>query len=325
MASLDLVHASRDLDDTRAFLAKKEIGLDPAPRSGRRDFSALIRANYFDNFYISEIVYGPGTSIYTRADPEYYLLSILRRGAARARLGQREYACDSRRSLLQSMGQRSCVDGAPDTCRLTVMMQPAALNTHFARLTGEPVAGTIDFDPEVSLERSAGRTLQAIVDLFAENAARATTREEAAAAAGAFEDQLFSILLLYQPHSHSRLLKGGLRAPASRDVRRVVDFIKAHFADQIRLETLIRVAGVPGRTLNEHFRMFTGFSPMAFVRRERLKQARQLLQTEPELSVTDVALRCGIGHLGRFSVDYARAFGEPPSATRQNARFRRAA
>lgn len=325
MATLDLVHASRNLEETRAFLTKKEIGLDLAPGATGQEYSAVIRANYYENFYISEIEYGPGTSIYTKSDPEYYLLSMMRHGAARAQLGQDEFACDGRNSVLQSIGQRSRMEGAPNARRLTVLVSPTAVSTHLARLAGEPVAGAVEFSPEVSLEHSTGRTLAAAVNLFAENASRPMTCEQAASAAGAFEDQLLSILLLYHPHSHSRLLNGGCRAPASRDVRRVIDFVMAHYADPIRLETLVRVAGVPGRTLNEHFRMFTGFSPMTFVRRERLKQARRFLLDEPHLSITEVAGRCGITHLGRFSVDYAQAFGESPSLTRQNGRYRRPA
>ena len=324
MARLGLVHASRNLDTTRAFLANWEFGMDASPGDGIRGFNAVVRAFCDERFYVCEHTFSAATRLYTTVDPNYYLFSVIRQGAVRTRLGQRDYPCDARRALLQSAGQPSCVDSPPDTRRLMVMVRTATLNTHFARLTGEPVAGAIEFEPEVNLERSAGRTLAATVDLFAENAGRPASREEGASTAGAFEDQFLSILLLYQPHSHSRLLKGGLRAPASRDVRRVVDFIKSHYAEEIRLEALIRVAGVPGRTLNEHFRMFTGFSPMTFLRRERLKRARCLLLDEPHLSITEVAGRCGITHLGRFSVDYARAFGESPSRTRQDGRCRRA-
>ncbi|WP_094783336.1 helix-turn-helix domain-containing protein [Paraburkholderia ribeironis] len=39
-------------------------------------------------------------------------------------------------------------------------------------------------------------------------------------------------------------------------------------------------------------------------------------------SVTDVALRLGFAHVGRFSADYRAAFGEPPAATLRRYRQR---
>ncbi|NJO38591.1 MAG: helix-turn-helix domain-containing protein, partial [Rhizobiales bacterium] len=52
-----------------------------------------------------------------------------------------------------------------------------------------------------------------------------------------------------------------------------------HFDEPIRLSDIVEIAGVPGRTLNSHFREFTGYSPMAYLTNLRLRQARQALKT----------------------------------------------
>jgi AraC-like DNA-binding protein len=56
---------------------------------------------------------------------------------------------------------------------------------------------------------------------------------------------------------------------------------------------------------------------MAYVREVRLERARaDLMSDDPSLgSVTDIALKWGFAHLGRFAVEYKRRFGESPSAT----------
>jgi AraC-like DNA-binding protein len=77
-----------------------------------------------------------------------------------------------------------------------------------------------------------------------------------------------------------------------------------------------RVSGVPERTLHRHFLDFLGLSPLAHLRQLRLAAAREaLLDPGGSASVTEVTARFGFVHLGRFSSDYRRRFGEPPTAT----------
>jgi transcriptional regulator GlxA family with amidase domain len=56
---------------------------------------------------------------------------------------------------------------------------------------------------------------------------------------------------------------------------------------------------------------------MGFLKQRRLEAAnRELLAADPaETHVTDVALRYGFYQMGRFAVEYRRAFHEPPSQT----------
>ena len=61
-------------------------------------------------------------------------------------------------------------------------------------------------------------------------------------------------------------------------------------------------------------------SPHCVVQRLRLEAARRTLHAGEVSSVLDAALRHGFGHPGRFAAIYARAFGEPPSATLRSSR-----
>jgi AraC-like DNA-binding protein len=108
-------------------------------------------------------------------------------------------------------------------------------------------------------------------------------------------------------------------SPAHRRdaVDAALGFAEAHLDEPLTLDRLCAVTDSSARTLNRGFRERVGASPMAFIKQQRLERAhRDLLATLPdETSVTRVAMRHGIGHLGRFSVDYRRAFGVSPSET----------
>ncbi len=101
-----------------------------------------------------------------------------------------------------------------------------------------------------------------------------------------------------------------------RDLVRALAWSRAHLGEPIRLAALARVAGVPPRTLETHFKQFLGLSPTAWVREARLAQARRaLLSPGSHTTVSKVALDCGFSQLGRFAAQYGRRFEELPSAT----------
>ena len=92
-------------------------------------------------------------------------------------------------------------------------------------------------------------------------------------------------------------------------------YVRARICAPIALEDLARAAGVSPRTLHLHWKRQYGVGPMAWLRNLRLDIARQRLRGLGDASITDVALECGFGHLGRFSAYYRERFGELPRET----------
>jgi AraC-like DNA-binding protein len=107
------------------------------------------------------------------------------------------------------------------------------------------------------------------------------------------------------------------RSSSALRVRQVVEHIHAHAALPLTPAGLARVADVSVRTLQETFQRHVGTTPMAYVRQVRLDRAREaLLAAVPgTVTVADVARSWGFAHLGRFSAEYRRRFGERPSDT----------
>jgi AraC-like DNA-binding protein/Tfp pilus assembly protein PilF len=100
------------------------------------------------------------------------------------------------------------------------------------------------------------------------------------------------------------------------DLVRALGWLRGHLSEPIQLDLLAQVSGVRPRTLETHFKLFLGTTPLGWVRRMRLAHARQeLLRSSSETTVTDIALSTGFSQLGRFAAEYRKAFGELPSKT----------
>src|SRR3954470_3353291 len=99
-------------------------------------------------------------------------------------------------------------------------------------------------------------------------------------------------------------------------VSRAMRAMRAEPARIFTVADLARIANVSPRTLQRQFQTFVGKSPLAALQDIRFEHARRaLLRAMPHASVAEIAYRTGFRHLGRFSLDYRRRFGEPPSQT----------
>ena len=104
-------------------------------------------------------------------------------------------------------------------------------------------------------------------------------------------------------------------------VKRALTYMRANMAERITLTGLASACGVPERTLLRQFQQFVGLTPLSYLRRLRLNAAKsELASTQNSDAISDIAMRCGFSHLGRFAIEYRRLFGETPSTTKQRVR-----
>ncbi|MDO0947450.1 helix-turn-helix domain-containing protein [Chromohalobacter israelensis] len=109
-----------------------------------------------------------------------------------------------------------------------------------------------------------------------------------------------------------------------RVVDRARDFIVSNEDDAMTILTLCRAIGVSRRKLQYCFQDCLGVSPVTYIRLYRLNEVHKSLLNGTETThVQDEAARRGFYHLGRFSVEYRRLFGERPSETLRRARSHR--
>jgi AraC-like DNA-binding protein len=95
------------------------------------------------------------------------------------------------------------------------------------------------------------------------------------------------------------------------------DYLEANLDQSFSLRQLGEMARCSERMLQYAFRDIYGMGPHAWFQAMKLREANRELRTgrSRSLRVSDVALRWGFTHFGRFSGEYRRMFGESPSET----------
>lgn len=102
-----------------------------------------------------------------------------------------------------------------------------------------------------------------------------------------------------------------------RIVRLAEEGFMAADGKHVSLADLCAAAGVCKSTLYRTFHSVCGVPPLVYFKKRRLMKARsRLIHAEKERGrVKQAALSAGFTELGRFSLEYRKLFGEPPSAT----------
>jgi AraC-like DNA-binding protein len=85
----------------------------------------------------------------------------------------------------------------------------------------------------------------------------------------------------------------------------------------ICLDAVLEHYGGPIRTFYYNFRKYTGASPSLYIKNLKLAYVQKMLKAaRPDgTEVRSIAYQFGFRHLGQFSSDYKRLFGEVPSHT----------
>jgi AraC-like DNA-binding protein len=91
-----------------------------------------------------------------------------------------------------------------------------------------------------------------------------------------------------------------------------INWIRRHFTEQIRVDTLAEMAALSVSAFHRHFKAVTALSPLQYQKRIRLLHARSQL-IAGRGSATSVAFSVGYESPNQFSREYARLFGLPPS------------
>jgi AraC-like DNA-binding protein len=302
---------------TRLFSdASFDVSVD---RKAHLSFHARVGFRKFDSVGLMHGTYG--ARIHAKfSDVKFYTQGLPVRGAGQQATGGRAH----------DVGHRTGGVLSPDTQiglvfdagfeHYALLIDPDAVMSMLAGLTGRRIDSPPRFAGVTDFRVPAARQLH---QLCTQLARRCDEAHAIPLVIADMEQRAIALFLFANAHDHSHLLAAEPPAAASWQVRRAEDHIEANWNRPIAIESLSELCGCSARSLFQQFRKSRGYSPMTFLRHVRLHRARMMLSRPDEAtSVTDVALACGFGNLGHFSIYFRSAFGEKPSDVLTRARRR---
>lgn len=97
-------------------------------------------------------------------------------------------------------------------------------------------------------------------------------------------------------------------------LQRAVSTVSEHMHEpDFNVDQLASLIGIHRTGLNRKLQFITGQTPIVFIRTLRLKRARQLMEADPQLPVSQVAYQVGFNNPKIFSRYFAEEFGCKPS------------
>lgn len=103
-------------------------------------------------------------------------------------------------------------------------------------------------------------------------------------------------------------------------INRTCDYIRAHLAERLDLETLAGVACFSPYHFHRVFTALMGQTPRGYVEERRLDWAANALGLRPDLAIVDIALESGFSSPSAFTRSFKARFGMTAAAYRASAR-----
>ncbi|MDI5983342.1 AraC family transcriptional regulator [Halomonas sp. M4R5S39] len=313
-----LVFSSQTLEETQERVSDvfKPHRLDPLGKSGALE--ARLHSVGLGKVSYHRLAYGSDVQIDPEQLERFYLIQMPLRGQAEIVSDQDCITSGQTLASVLNPTARVKMRWSHDCDQLMLRIDREAMELACSRHLGHSLRTPLCFHPQLHWRAEpCWYNLIAYITRLLHESPQAT-REPLIAAQ--LEQLIITTLLTVQPHSYTDELHQGDRRLAPRHVKRVEEYIEEHAQEPLTPAQLAAVAGVSLRTLYTGFHDFRYQSPMEYLRNVRLHRVREaLLANDGSGSITEIAIRWGFTHMGRFSQIYRMTFGESPSETRRRA------
>lgn len=308
--------SSQDLHEMQGILAKTTETHKVDVIGKEHEINASLRSASFGSLNLMHVTYGNiPTQVQTyENDEDALLLFILTDGAARGVHKNEEFEISSTVGLMREA--HLPLTAQQNAFATFVVPLPRDLLKRYASALYDHEVNNCNliFNPTLDLTTANGRHVRNTVHYISDAIDGPLLDENNTIVMKSLEDLLLTSVLSCLPHDYFGTNRPSQIVPYH--VKRARDYIHAHAASVITLETLANYAGCGYRTLQVAFKDIYGMSPMVYVKHVRLSYVHEdLLQATEGGTVRDIALKWGFTHMSWFSKIYMQKYGVLPSHT----------
>lgn len=261
-----------------------------------------------------------GVHISSKAGIESVILITARKGQGELRQHGQEHFFSQRLGIVIAPRRETDLIYQQRCDTLNIRFEYTTLVDTLYALTGVRLVKPLEFDTVVDHQTSHGGEIFRFLDFMLQTLDREPSPLSHPLVLNNLQNAFITGFLCTQSKHFRQIAETGVVTPSVRAVQRAEAYLDAHADKPITMAELQGVTGMSIRSLQSGFMARRGCTPMQFLRERRLLLARQRLQN-PGLGtkVAEVAYSCGFVHLGRFSREYSKRFGEKPSETLERA------
>lgn len=118
---------------------------------------------------------------------------------------------------------------------------------------------------------------------------------------------------LSQHYSESRNVSEKQQKLSARHQIRLQDYIDTSLDSDLSIEKMAMLLGISPSHFSTLFRATFGVSPHQYVMKKRIDKAAELLRTEPERSILEIAIETGFSSQAHLTSSFKRQMKQPPS------------
>ena len=258
----------------------------------------------------------PGLKLYNFAQPtepsSYTMpasICLIGQGSKLLTVGDESYMYDASRYLITAVDLpvvANIVEASPDRpyLGLSYELDPRAIRQLMLD-SGKPPARAAESQRGIAVSQAPLAILDAfsrLLDLLAQPA-------DIPVLAPLLNREILYRLL--QGEQGARLMRIAEIGSQSEQIARAIGMIRERYSRPFKVDELATEVGMSSSSFHQHFRATTTLSPLQFVKRLRLNEARRLMLME-NCDAATAAIQVGYESASQFSREYSRQFGAPP-------------
>jgi len=304
LATATIFHGAHP-EDVSAFV-NRHIGGHSLDLLGGESRASSLSYREFAGFGLSRVSYGNHVRVKSPALEDIYHFQIVTRGECRWRQGSDCLSMRRGQALMVNPDEAIDLEYSPECEKVIIKVPESVLNSARAGVCQEAIR--FDRVPvNLSLCPSLTNVLEAVFAEFEE-----AGEDEAPEISLSYREIILKKLLRVFPSNLADQEPGCAATPA---VERMVRYIEQNVKEDIGVDELSQVSNMSVRSIYNAFSRAFSTTPKTYVKQVKLRQLREDLLRGQCRNITEVALDYGFSHLGRFSSDYRKLFGELPSET----------